>query len=251
MKRKNNGNKVSSMSLHNNDSSLTSNKANKANLPHFNSEKVIKDQSSVRFQRIRFESPDGSVNLDASNECEEMSNNILGEHRDLFSKSGYETPFVSPKEQAILEKDLSLSMMDKSELSGEQSDPKKSKRSSGLKIFVTPAGGQQAKENGKNPVPSFNSLPTLKEATFKDKIKNFLGIKERRLTIHLVGDQIKKKQQMFSERHSGGPKVNNGRLLQIIADQALNGRNAEVSKAFKTALVIILLELSQKSIFYR
>ena len=240
MKQKNNGNKVSSMSLHNNDNSSSSIKATKAMLPAFNSEKVIKDQSSVRFQRIRFESPDGSVNLDASNECVKMSHNILGEQRDLFSKSGYETPFVSPKEQAILEKDLSLSMMDKSELSGEQSDPKKSKRSSGLRIFVTPAaGGQQPKENGKNPVPSFNSLPTLKESTLKDKIKHFFGIKERRLTIHLVGDQIKKKQQMFSEKHSGGPKVNNGRLLQIIADQALNGRNAEVSKAFKTALVRI------------
>lgn len=175
-----------------------------------------------------------------------MSNNDLGEHRGLFSKSGFDTPFVSPKEKTILEKDLSFSMDRSGEGMGsaEFSEPKKSQGSSGPKIFVTPAEGLNKGETTKMPVGSFNSLPTLKEKmSIKERVKKLLGIKERKMTIHLVGDQIKKKQQMFSEKHSGAPKMNAGRLLQIMADQALYGRNAEVSKAFKNALVNRIIEI--------
>jgi len=230
MKRPKKGDRDSSVSLQNNDQSSSLMRLNERRQSAFYSEKNIRDQSAPRFQRINFESPDASVsvNLDAS------------EHRDLFSKSGFETPFVSPKEKTM-EKDLSL-FMEKYEQemgSGELSDMKKSQGSNGPKIYVTAVEGLNKAETTKMPVGSFNSLPTLRDRiSIRDKIKHLLGIKERKLTIHLVGDQIKKKQQMFSEKHPGGTKViNAGRLLQIIADQALYGRNSEVSRAFKTALV--------------
>jgi len=232
MKRPKKSDKDSSVSLRDNDQSSSLIRLNERRLSAFHSEKNLKDQSGPRFQRINFDSPEASVsaNLDAS------------EHRDLFSKSGFDTPFVSPKEKTM-EKDLSL-FMEKYEQemgSGELSDLRKSQGSNGPKIYVTAVEGLNKAETTKMPVCSFNSLPTLKERmSVRDKIKQLLGIKERKLTIHLVGDQIKKKQQMFSEKHSGGTKViNAGRLLQIIADQALYGRNSEVSKAFKTALLRI------------
>jgi len=68
MKRQKNGNKVSSMSFHNNDKSSSLVKINEKLQPSFNSEKHIRDQSAVRFHKINFEGHEASMNLDASND---------------------------------------------------------------------------------------------------------------------------------------------------------------------------------------
>jgi len=117
-------------------------------------------------------------------------------------------------------------------------DEKKRITNSNSKIYVT-VEEYKPKEIVKMTVASVLSIPSMKEKTsLGNRILNFFHLKNRRQTINLVGDQIQKKQ-MLQDKNVNSLKMNSGRLLQIISDQAINGKNAEVSKAFKVALVII------------
>jgi len=199
----------------------------------------IKEQSSVRFQRIRCESPEVSVLSNASNfHLHFQSVYNLGD-RDALSKGFFDNQGSKKRKLSIESSDSDLPLGEEiGKISSSAIDGKKGIATSGPKIVVTAAEGTKLKETVKMTVASVLSLPSIKEKLpLGARIMKFLHIKDRRHTINLVGDQIKKKQ-MLQEKNANALKMNSGRLLQIISDQALNGKNAEVSKAFKVALVI-------------
>lgn len=119
--------------------------------------------------------------------------------------------------------------------------PKINKLSSdkGPKIVVTPAEGKE-KEHAKLTVGSLVSIPSYrpdrKKVFFEKLAKLFRVGSARKETINLVGEQIRKRQ-MLEKQPAGTIKMNSGRLLNIIAEQAVFGKNYEISKTFKAALV--------------
>ena len=164
---------------------------------------------------------------------------MIGERHDLVSRSLIESNFPSPKNKVQLDGLYeSLNEYEQEVRFDERSASRKV--SSGPKIVITtPAGNSMKDFKYKEPITkSMISLTTPhpdKKATFRERVSQFFSV-NRKSEILSVREQLKQKQ-VLSSKPFGAPKIDSGKLLKIIADQAWNGKNDEVAKTFKNALV--------------